>query len=124
MVVAEALARSVAHPVRLAVGHSMGGSVLVRAVAGGQIRPAAAAYVEEPFATPALTVGREEVRARYARLKASRIEAWCRKNRPAMLAGDIEAEAAASRAWDIDTAVSLSCQVAGRTQTSTRTPPR
>ena len=52
---AEALARSVTHPVRLAVGHSMGGSVLARAVADGHISPAAAAFVEAPFATPALT---------------------------------------------------------------------
>lgn len=111
----EALVRSVPYPVALAVGHSLGGSVLARAVAGGRIRPAAAVYVEAPFATPALTVGREEVRARYARLKANCTETWYRQNRPAMLAGDIEAEAAASRAWDVDTAVSLSWHAAGRT---------
>lgn len=55
------------------------------------------------------------MRARYTYLKANRTETWYRQNRPAMLAGDIEAEAAASRAWDIDTAVSLSYHAAGRT---------
>lgn len=111
----EAVACAVPYPVALAVGHSMGGSVLARAVAGGRIRPTAAVYVEAPFATPALTVDREELRARYAHLKANRTERWYRQNRPAMLVGDIEAETAGSRAWDIDTAVSLSCHAAGRT---------
>lgn len=111
----EALTRSVPFPVALAVGHSMGGSILARAVAGGQIKPAAGVYVEAPLATPVLTISREELRARYADMKAERTETWYRQNRPSMLAGDTDAEAAASRAWDVDTAVSLSWHAAGRT---------
>lgn len=64
---------------------------------------------------PPMTVDRDELRARYAQMKASRTGTWYRKNRPAMLAGDIEAETAARTAWDIDTAVSLSWHAAGRT---------
>jgi hypothetical protein len=56
-------------------------------------------YVEAPLETPPTTIDREELRARYARMKASRTEAWYRKNRPAMQTADIEAETSASRAW-------------------------
>jgi pimeloyl-ACP methyl ester carboxylesterase len=109
------LVRSVPDSVRLAIGHSMGGSVLAGAVARGLINADGAVYVEAPFATPALDVGREDLRSRYARLKASRTERWYRENRPMMVDGDIEAEVAASHAWDVDTATSLSWHAAGRT---------
>lgn len=92
----------------------MGGSILAGAISGGHIHAAAAVYVEAPFATPTLTVSREALRARYAEQKASRTEDWYRANRPAMSAGDIAAEAAASRDWDVDTAVSLSWHASGR----------
>lgn len=93
----------------------MGGSVLAGAVARGQMRPAAAVYVEAPFETPALRVSRADLRARYVRMKADRTEQWYLEHRPMMAAGDIEAEVAASRAWDVDTSVSLSWHAAGRT---------
>ncbi|HZC52904.1 MAG TPA: hypothetical protein VE441_10445, partial [Mycobacterium sp.] len=83
-------------------------------VAAGSITPAGAVYVEAPFATAPLPVSRDELRRHYAHQKASRTEAWYRQHRPSMLAGDIEVETAASRHWDIDTAVSLSLHAAGR----------
>jgi pimeloyl-ACP methyl ester carboxylesterase len=110
----DAVSQSVPGPVSLAVGHSMGGSVLARAVATSRLQPAAAVYVEAPFSTPSVKLNRDELRDRYAQHKAMRTEEWYRHNRPAMTEGDIQAEAQASRDWDIDTATSLSWHAAGR----------
>jgi pimeloyl-ACP methyl ester carboxylesterase len=70
----DALARAVPESAQLAIGHSMGGSVLARAVADGSITPAGAVYVEAPFATAPLIVNRDELRRRYACQKASRTD--------------------------------------------------
>lgn len=102
----------------LAIGQSMGGSVLAAAV--GRLRPRRAVYVDTPFgATPATNADAAALSARYAASKQQRTIENLRRDRPWWSETDMSVEAEAARCFDVPTAVSLSASAAGRDFTPT-----
>jgi len=113
--VVAALVGSVPVP-QLAVGHSLGGTVL--AAAAVHWLDTRLVYVDAPFSGSRAGWSEEQLREHYAAAKASRTASLLRRRRPAWSARDIAVEVAAGEAFDVDTAVSVSLTFAGRDLTS------
>ncbi len=96
----------------LAVGHSLGGTVL--AAAAAQWPSACLVYVDAPFTASRTGWSREQLRDHYSTAKASRNASLLRERRPDWSDHDIEVEVAAGKAFDVGTAVSVSLTFAGR----------
>jgi pimeloyl-ACP methyl ester carboxylesterase len=96
----------------LAIGHSMGGSILAAAVE--RLRPQRAVYVDLPFAStftpPVDTVA---LAAETEASKAARTLEYLRANRSWWSEADMITEAESAKLWDVPTAVSLWAAAAG-----------
>lgn len=106
----------------LAMGHSMGGSVLAAAVE--RLRPGRAVYIDVPFyeavdeVTDPLALAAELSAAKAARtLEKLEVDRswWSRQ--------DMLAEVESAKLWDVPTMVSLSCSAARRDLTPTTAVP-
>jgi len=113
---ASSLLESVQAGPALAIGHSMGGSVLAASVE--RLRPRRAVYVDVPFfSTRATPVDRVALTAENQAAKASRTLEFFRANRSWWSEQDMLAEVESAKLWDVATAVSLSTEAAGRDYT-------
>jgi pimeloyl-ACP methyl ester carboxylesterase len=112
--VVAAVAASVTAPPALALGHSLGGMVLVAALPA--LSPARAVYIEAPIGSrwPAGPVDLAGLAARYATDKAARTAAALRARSPHWSAEDVAAEADAAQRWDVATAVAIAASARGR----------
>ncbi len=96
----------------LALGHSMGGSTLARAVS--RLQPERAVYIDHPFySTRTPPVDRVALTAESEASKARRTPSYLRSTRTWWREEDVLAEAEAARNWDVPTAVSLWADAAG-----------
>jgi pimeloyl-ACP methyl ester carboxylesterase len=112
------LLESVATGPELAIGHSMGGSILAACVE--RLRPQRAVYVDVPFVnTRTVPVDAAALTAERESDKASRTLDSLRANRPWWSEQDRIAEVESAKLWDVATAVSLSLDAAGRDLTPT-----
>ncbi|MGC5009654.1 alpha/beta fold hydrolase [Streptosporangium sp. DT93] len=102
----------------LAMGHSLGGSVLAAAVSG--LRPERVVYVETPFGPGRPHLDVAVFASELEEAKATRTAENLRRERPWWSERDIAAEVEAARLFDVATAVSLH---AGRVGGPDNTPP-
>jgi len=111
-----ALVESVPTRPALAIGHSMGGSILAAAI--DRLQPQRAVYVDVPFAgTTATPVDTVALTAQHRVAKSSRTLEYLQANRSWWSQQDMIAEAESAKLWDVATAVSLSATAAGRDHT-------
>lgn len=97
----------------LAIGHSMGGSILAAAV--DRLKPRQAVYIDTPFgATPADRTDTVALTAGYAASKQQRTMEVLRRERPWWSETDMRVEVEAARCFDPPTAAALSASAAGR----------
>jgi pimeloyl-ACP methyl ester carboxylesterase len=97
----------------IAMGHSMGGSILAAAV--DRLRPQCAVYIDTPFgATNARNLDTAALAATYTASKRRRtLENLCR-DRSWWSETDMAVEVEAARSFDVATAVALSASAVGR----------
>lgn len=108
-----ALLESIPARPALAIGHSMGGSILAACVE--HLHPQRAVYVDVPFASStAAAVDTVALTAQYHAAKASRTLEYLQANRPWWSEQDMITEVESAKLWDVATAVSLSATAAGR----------
>jgi pimeloyl-ACP methyl ester carboxylesterase len=119
--VVDALLDTVPPRPTLAVGHSLGGTVLAAAVP--RLRPGLAVYVDAPFGGSRRGRSRDDLLAEYAAARAGRTAAALAARRPHWAPEDVAAEAAAALAFDPATAASLSATGATRDVTPPPTEP-
>jgi len=102
----------------LAIGQSMGGSILAAAV--DRLEPRRAVYVDTPFgATPATNTDTAALSAGYTASKRQRTMENLRRDRPWWSETDMRVEAEAARCFDVPTAAAVSASAAGRDFTPT-----
>jgi pimeloyl-ACP methyl ester carboxylesterase len=117
-----ALLESVPARPALAIGHSMGGSILAASIE--RLHPQRAVYVDVPFAsTTTGAVDTASLTAQHHAAKASRTLEFLRANRSWWSEQDMIAEVESAKLWDVATAVSLSAGAAGRDLTPTTAVP-
>lgn len=97
----------------LAIGHSMGGSVLAAAVS--RLKPRRVVYVDTPFgATPASNADIAALSAAYTASKRQRTMEILRQRRSWWSETDMRVEVEAAGCFDVPTAAALSASAAGR----------
>lgn len=117
-----ALLESVPAGPALAMGHSMGGSILAAAV--DRLRPERAVYVDTPFDKgPAKSPSTAVLTAIYAGSKENRTLENLRRDRSWWTETDMANEADAALRFDVPTAVALSASAVGRDFTPTSAVP-
>ncbi|GLX97656.1 alpha/beta fold hydrolase [Herbidospora sp. NBRC 101105] len=111
---AEEVARAVPSEVDLAVAHSMGSFVL-----GAALTPRRAVYVDAPTGA-SHRMPEEAVRATYEKARSKRTLEALAERHPGWDVFDREAEAAAAKHFDVETAVALLVNSGGRDYTPTQ----
>ncbi|HEU5332151.1 MAG TPA: alpha/beta fold hydrolase [Actinocrinis sp.] len=112
------LLESVPEEPALAMGHSMGGTILAAAVE--RLRPQRAVYIDVPFASDRRRpVDRVALTAELSADKAARTLETIEAKRSWWSRPDMLAEVESARLWDVPTMVSLSASAAGHDYTPT-----
>ncbi|WP_203881971.1 alpha/beta fold hydrolase [Planotetraspora kaengkrachanensis] len=115
---AAAVLQSVTAGPALAMGHSLGGSVLAAAVS--RLRPERAVYVETPFGPGRVHLDAAAFAAELEEARAARTVENLRRDRSWWSEQDVAVEAEAAKLFDVATTVSLH---AGRVGGPDNTPP-
>ncbi|MBX6385451.1 MAG: alpha/beta hydrolase [Microbispora sp.] len=108
---ATSLLESVPARPALAIGHSLGGSVLAAAVE--RLRPERVVYVETPFGPGRESLDVAAFTAELEASKAARTAESLRRDRPWWSERDVAAEADAARLFDVATMVSVHAKRVG-----------